>query len=228
MHEEIGTETPVRILIADDDKAIGDILYDLISEDGRRVDICRNGAEAIESLKGRTYDLIIVDLVMPEANGMEVLTFAKKMNPDVIVIILTGHASLETAIAAIREGAYDYIRKPCKLEEIKLSVDHGLEKITLNRENRDLLKKLEIAYEKLHDLMTRTEKKGEETDRVEHINFYSSSHPNLHYLYTDKSSPKSTIDQLQTLTSLKERGTLTDSEFNAFKRHLLTTISMNE
>ena len=228
MHEEIGTETPVRILIADDDKAIGDILHDLISEDGRRVDICQNGAEAIERLKEESYDLIIVDLVMPEANGMEVLTFAKKMNPDVIVIILTGHASLETAIAAIREGAYDYIRKPCKLDEIKLSVDHALEKIRLNRENRELLKKLEIAYEKLHELMIRKEKKGEDVDKMGNINFYSSSHPNLHYLYTEKSSPKSTIEQLQTLTSLKERGTLTDREFNAFKRHLLTTISMNE
>jgi DNA-binding NtrC family response regulator len=228
MLDGIGTEMPIRILIADDDKAIGDILHDLISEDGRRVDICQNGAEAIERLKGESYDLIIVDLVMPEANGMEVLKFAKKMNVDVIVIILTGHASLETAISAIKEGAYDYIRKPCKLEEIKLSVDHALEKIRLNQENRDLLKKLEIAYEKLHDLMALKEQQGEKIEKAEHINFFSSNLPNLHYLYTEKSSPKNTIDQLQTLTSLRERGTLTESEFKSLKRHLLTAISMNQ
>ena len=228
MLEEIGTQTPIRILIADDDKAIADILYDLISGDGRRVDICHNGAEAMERLKGEVYDLIILDLVMPEASGMEVLTFAKKTNPDVIVIILTGHASLETAITAIKKGAYDYIRKPCKMEEIKLSVDHALEKIRLNRENKDLLNKLEIAYQKLHELMSLREHKGEETYREGNVNFFSANLPNLHYLYTEKPSPKNTIDQLQALTSLKESGTLTETEFKAFKRHLLAAISITD
>jgi DNA-binding response OmpR family regulator len=228
MHEEIATEAPIRILIADDDKTIGDILHDLISKENRSVEICQNGAEAMERIRRNAYDLIILDLVMPKADGMEVLKFAKEMNNDAVVIILTGHASLETAITAVKEGAYDYIRKPCKLEEIELSVDNALEKIRLNRENRDLLNKLEIAYEKLHALMIHKENKTGETDRSENINFFSPNLPNLHYLYAEKPTSDKTIDQLQALTSLRESGSLTESEFRAFKRHLLTAISASE
>jgi len=119
-----------NILIIDDDKTIADILKDLLSETERRnaVDVCYDGLAAVENLQKNVYDLVIVDLVMPRIGGLDVLKYAKKINPDVIVIIITGYASLETAIMAIKEGAYDYIRKPCKLEEIKIAVENAIDK----------------------------------------------------------------------------------------------------
>jgi DNA-binding NtrC family response regulator len=118
MHTRRGLN--IKILIVDDDKVVADVLRDLISENGERtVDVCYDGLSAIETIQKNLYDLLIVDLVMPRVGGLDLLKYAKKVNPDIIVVIITGYASLETAIMAIKEGAYDYIRKPCNLEEIR-------------------------------------------------------------------------------------------------------------
>jgi len=158
---------------------------------------------------------------MPRVGGLDVLKYAKKVNPDVIVIIITGYASIETAIMAIKEGAYDYIRKPCKLEEIKIVVENAVDKIKLNRENRELLKKLQDAY---HELMLLKEEK-DEGKKIASINFFSSNMPSLHYLYDNDSPPNNYVDKLQALSSLKENGMLTESEFKVFKGHLLKMVS---
>jgi len=212
----------INILIVDDDKVIADILKDLLSERGQAVDVCYDGLDAVESIQKNVYDLIIVDLVMPRIGGLDVLKYAKKINPDVIVIIITGYASLETAIMAIKEGAYDYIRKPCKLEEVKIAVENAIDKIRLNRENKGLLKKLQDAY---HELMVLKKEKNED-QKTANINFFSSNIPSLHYLYSTDSPASNHIDKLQALSSLKENGLVTESEFKAFKRHLLTMISL--
>ena len=220
MNEEV-TGRKIRTLIVDDDKITADILKDFLSDKGRSVDVCHDGLEAIESLEKKVYDLIIVDLVMPKAGGLEVLKHAKRVNPDVIVIIITGYASVETAIRAIKEGAYDYIRKPFKLEEIKIAVENATDRIKLNEENRELLRKLQDAYNELMVL-----KKGKDPEgKKANINFFSSNLPNLHYLYNKNSPPNNNIDKLQALSSLKEDGLLTADEFDSFKRYLLKVIN---
>ena len=220
MHDDIGAQ--IKILIVDDDKTIADILKDLISDTERSVDVYYDGLAAVESIQNNFYDLIIVDLVMPRVGGLDILKYAKKINPDVIVIIITGYASLETAIMAIKEGAYDYIRKPCKLEEIKIAVENAIDRIKLNRENRELLKKLQDAY---HELMV-LKKDKDKDEKIEGIKFFSSNLPNLHYLYHNNSPSNSYIEKLQALSSLKEKGMLTEGEFKAFKSHLLNMISL--
>ena len=221
MYEQLGLQT--KILIVDDDKTIADVLRDLISDTERSVDVCYDGLGAVESIQKKPYDLIIVDLDMPAVDGLEVLKYAKRINPGVIVIIITGYASLETAIVAIREGAYDYIRKPCKLEEIKIAVENAIDKIRLNRENRELLRKLQDAYRELMALKQETTGKDE---KIASINFFSSDLPIIHYLYHNNWPPNNHVDKLQALSSLKENGLLTETEFKAFKRHLLETISV--
>ena len=227
MIEENGPQ--IKILIIDDDKVVADILFDLIADSQRSVDVCYDGLAAIECIQKDSYDLIIVDLVMPKVGGLDILKYAKKTNPNSIVIIMTGYASLETAITAIREGAYDYITKPCKLEEIKIVIDNAIDKIKLNRENRELVAKLQDAYRELMVL----KKEDDEnkfliaTEKPENINFFSSSPPNLHYLYNADSPSTNYFDKLQALTSLKDNGMLTENEFNEFKKHLLKMISLN-
>ena len=222
MHKEIGLQT--KILIVDDDKIIADILKDLLADRERSVDVCYDGLASVECIQKNFYDLIIVDLVMPRVGGLDVLKYAKKINPDVIVIIITGYASIETAIMAIKEGAYDYIRKPCKLEEIKIVVENAVDKIKLNRENRELLRKLQDAY---HELMVLKEEKEEKDEgkKIASINFFSSNMAGLHYLYDNDSPPNNYVDKLQALSSLKENGMLTESEFKVFKGHLLKMVS---
>jgi YesN/AraC family two-component response regulator len=221
MHTRRGPN--IKILIVDDDKVVADVLGDLISENGERtVDVCYDGLSAIETIQKNLYDLLIVDLVMPRVGGLDLLKYAKKVNPDIIVVIITGYASLETAIMAIKEGAYDYIRKPCNLEEIRIVVKNAIEKITLYRENKDLVKKLQDAY---HELMVLKEKKLEDAE-AGNINLFSPNVPSLHYLYNPDHPPDNYVEKLQALSSLKENGLLTDSEFKAFKKHLVGMISL--
>ncbi|MGB2689555.1 MAG: response regulator [Desulfobacterales bacterium] len=214
----------INILIVDDEKAVADVLKDCISDKGRSIDVCHDGLEGIDHIQNNFYDLIIVDLVMPKVGGLDVLKYAKKANPDVLVIIITGYASLETAIMAVKEGAYDYIRKPCKLEEIRISVNNAIDKIKLFRENRGLLKEIKDAYHEL--MLLKKEKKADK--KISSINFFSSNMPSLHHLYNDNSSPNNTIDKLQALSLLKKSGGLTESEFETFKHKLLETINNEE
>lgn len=218
------TNRQIKILIIDDEKAVADILKDFLSDKDRSIDVCYDGLTGIECIQNNFYDLIIVDLVMPRVGGLEVLKYARKTNPDVLVIIITGHASLETAVMAIKEGAYDYIRKPCKLEEIRIVVENAIEKITLYRENRQLLKKLQDAY---NELMVCKQKKDDDK-KIASINFFSSNMPSLHYLYNNSSPPNNYIDKLQALSSLKNSGNLTEDEFKAFKRNLLKMIKHDQ
>ena len=218
------TNQQVNILIVDDEKDVADILKDCISDNERSITVCYDGLEGIQHIQNHFYDLIIVDLVMPKVGGLDVLKYAKIANPDVLVIIITGYASLETAILAVKEGAYDYIRKPCKLEEIKIAVDNAIDKIKLFRENRGLLKEINDAY---HELMLL--KKEKKTDKkISSINFFSSNMPSLHYLYNNNSSPNNTVDKLQALSLLRESGSLTESEFKTFKNNLLKMMDHEE
>lgn len=218
------THQQINILVVDDEKAVADILKDCISDKGRSVDVCYDGLEGIDHIQNNFYDLIIVDLMMPKVGGLDVLKYAKKANPDVLVIIITGYASLETAIMAIKEGAYDYIRKPCKLEEIRIAVNNAIDKIKLFRENRGLLKEIKDAYHEL--MLLKKEKKADK--KISSINFFSSNMPSLHYLYSNNSSSNNTVDKLQALSSLKESGSLTESEFKTFKLNLLKMINPEE
>ncbi|MGW8324388.1 MAG: response regulator, partial [Desulfobacterales bacterium] len=195
-----------------------------ISDKERSIDVCYDGLDGIDHIQRNSYDLVIVDLVMPKVGGLDVLKYAKIANPDVLVIIITGYASLETAIMAVREGAYDYIRKPCKLEEIKIVVDNAIDKIKLFRENKGLLKEIKDAYNEL--MLLKNEKKADK--KISSINFFSSNMPSLHYLYNNNSAPNSTIDKLQALSSLKERGGLTENEYKTFKHNLLKMINHEE
>lgn len=211
---------PVRILIVDDDVDIGDVLLDLISQEGRIVEVCYDGLAAVRRIQKSPYDLLVLDLVMPGLEGLEVFRYAKKINPDVVVIIITGYASLETAIAAIKEGAYDFIQKPFKLEGFKITVDNAVEKIRLNKENRDLLAKLQTAYKEL----TALKEKSASSGRIASINFLPSGMPSLHYLYGERRDEASILEKLNALVSLKEKGLLTDREFRAMKGHVLNAI----
>lgn len=217
----IDINDPIKILIVDDDKIIADILKDLTStpEAERSVSVCYDGNEAVDRLRNSYFDLIITDLIMPDTDGLEVLKFAKKMNPAVLVIIVTGYASLETAVIAIKEGAYDYIMKPCKLDEIRIVINRATDTIKLNRENKELLRKLQEAC---HELMA-LNKLRDKTEKSASLNFFSSNMAGLHDLYNN-TAPVNYIDQLQTLSTLKEKGMLTEGEFKSFKKHYLNIL----
>ena len=134
------------ILIVEDEKAARDTMIDLLAERGYEVQGAKNGEEAIEIAQEYSFNLVITDLKMPKGDGLQVLEQIKKVDPRTIVIICTGYGTVDTAVKAMRLGAYDYITKPIKAEEMKLVVQRALDYQRLQDENMLLQKQLKAKY----------------------------------------------------------------------------------
>jgi two-component system response regulator PilR (NtrC family) len=125
-HKE--TQTPSHILVVDDEAGMRDFLTILLQKEGYAVQSVGNGEEALQILADRDFDLVITDLKMPRLSGLEVLQQIKQQNPDMGVILITAYASPETAVDAMKDGAFDYISKPFAVEEMKEVVRSALHK----------------------------------------------------------------------------------------------------
>ena len=138
-----------NILIIDDDPDILDLLESILATEGYGVYRAADGNKALEVFRSRTVDLAITDLNMPGMGGLEVLSEIKRLDADVEVIVLTGNATLENAIQALKEnGAFDYLTKPLEnIEDLLISVQRAIEKRNLTLENRSLIKGLKAEVE---------------------------------------------------------------------------------
>jgi len=125
----------VRILVVDDDEITCNLLQEVLSKEGYGVDRALSGREAIDKGDGGPYDVVLTDIRMLEVDGMEVLKAYREKSPETAIIMMTAFGSIETAIQAIKEGAYDYVSKPFKLDEIRLTIRHALEHKRLVQEN---------------------------------------------------------------------------------------------
>jgi DNA-binding NtrC family response regulator len=110
--------TPIRLLLIDDEVGYVNVLSNRLSKRGFAVDKANSGSEALQRLRQQDFDVAVLDLKMEDMDGIEVLKILKKMAPELIVIMLTGHGSAEAAHEGIKEGAYDYLTKPCELEDL--------------------------------------------------------------------------------------------------------------
>jgi len=134
-----------RILIVDDEKGMREFLSIMLKKEGYDPVTAENGQKAIAMLQEDVYDLVITDVRMPKAGGVDVLKAVKETSPDTVVIMITAYATAETAVEAMKEGAYDYIMKPFKVDEIKLVVRNALEKRRLREENILLRREVEAG-----------------------------------------------------------------------------------
>src|SRR5438094_4460527 len=135
-----------RVLVVDDEKSMRDLLSITLEKEGYDVLTAAGGEAAIEALRRDATDAVITDLRMPKVDGLQVLRAAKEISPDVAVIVITAVASTETAVEAMKLGAYDYITKPFKLDEVNLIVRNALERKHLRAENQYLRKQLETQH----------------------------------------------------------------------------------
>ena len=125
-----------RILVVDDVVVVRELMTDILEDEGYTVVTAPNGKRALEMVR-ESADIVVVftDIMMPEMDGIELIHEARKIAPDLVPIVMTGYATLETARAAVKEGAYDYVLKPFNLSEIKLAVTNALERRRLMTEN---------------------------------------------------------------------------------------------
>jgi len=130
-----------KILVADDEQSMREFLDIMLKKEGFKVSLASNGEEVVRLVDNDLFDLILLDIRMPKLDGISALKKIKANAPETIVIMITAYASADTAIKAMKEGAYDYITKPFKVEEIKLIIKNALEKKNLQKEN-SLLKQV--------------------------------------------------------------------------------------
>jgi len=128
----------LTLLFADDERSLQELMKLELPRLGHRVTICPDGLTAFAALEKNTYDCILVDLDMPGKNGIEVIAHCKELSPETEAVVLTGKSSMDTAIAALRHGAFDYLTKPCKLIELQALLNRVIEKRQLKQKYRAL------------------------------------------------------------------------------------------
>ena len=135
-----------KILVVDDEKSMCEFLEIMLKKDGYEVTSTTSGEKALELLDNNLYSMVLTDVRMPGVNGFEVLRKTKEVSPDTVVIMITAYGSPEGAVTAIKEGAYDYVTKPFRVEEVKLTIKKSLERNNLIRENIRLRQEVEERY----------------------------------------------------------------------------------
>ena len=140
-------KTPARILVVDDEQSMRELLAIVLRREGYEILLAENGREALEALERGAVDLLISDFKMPDMTGVEVLRAAKRIDPDIIGIMITAFASTETAVDALRMGAYDYLSKPFDVDELKIVVRNALERKHLRQENVLLKRALQTTHQ---------------------------------------------------------------------------------
>ncbi len=136
-----------NILIIDDEKAIRKTLAEILSFEKYKVQEAANGEEGWNLFSQNTYSAVLCDIKMPKMDGMEFLKKATELNPDVPIILISGHGTIESAVDAVKEGAYDYISKPPDLNRLLITVRNAIDRNSLSKETRTLKKKISKSVE---------------------------------------------------------------------------------
>ena len=126
----------VRILVVDDEEMIREMLFDVLSQAGYTAKTAKDGNDAIAQIENEPFEIVITDLKMPGMSGLELLQRVQKINPDICVLIITAYSTVESAVSAMKLGAYDYICKPFELEEMKVIIERAVERQRLLQASR--------------------------------------------------------------------------------------------
>jgi two-component system, NtrC family, nitrogen regulation response regulator NtrX len=140
-----------NILIIDDEKAIRKTLSEILSYEGYKIDEAGDGEEGFRKFREKEYDVILCDIKMPKMDGIEFLEKAKDANPDLPIIMISGHGTIETAVEAVKKGAYDYISKPPDLNRLLITIRNAMDKTSLVAETKVLKRKVSKVQDMIGD-----------------------------------------------------------------------------
>ncbi len=158
-----------KILVAEDDAIVRDVIVKFLSEEGYHVAVAHDGLAAIKFLRLEYIKLVLTDLRMPGADGMEVLRTAMQIDPKIAVVVITAYGTLDTALDAMNEGAYDYIVKPFVMQQLLLTVRNAYKMVTLIEENEKLTNYLRETYRDLETIRSSVKNKDITLDSMERI-----------------------------------------------------------
>src|SRR5665647_2146938 len=146
----------VSILIVDDEESVRDSLFNWFIEDGYRVECAENAKKALSMLESDIFDIVLADIKMPGMDGLEMLKRIKSLRKDSIVIIMTAFATVDTAVQALKDGAFDYVTKPFDPDDLSHLIRNAAKQILLTEENEVLREKL-VSLENVDDLIGQSE-----------------------------------------------------------------------
>src|ERR1035437_8744343 len=164
----------ISILIVDDEESVRDSLYNWFIEDGFRVECAENARKALTILESDEFDIILADIKMPGMDGLEMLKRIKSIKPDSIVIIMTAFATVDTAVKALKDGAYDYVTKPFDPDDLTHLIRNATKQISLTDENETLKKKV-ISLENVEALIGKSEAMKDVLREIESVAQTNSS-----------------------------------------------------
>src|SRR5262245_24420780 len=134
------------ILVVDDEPAIRENLEILLTEANYKVTVAENGAEGLRKAESELFDLVLLDVMMPDKNGIEILRELHQSSPETAIVMITAYGTIENAVSAIKAGAADYVTKPWDNEKLLLEIRNGIQHRRLQMENRELKKALKQRY----------------------------------------------------------------------------------
>jgi Response regulator containing CheY-like receiver, AAA-type ATPase, and DNA-binding domains len=132
------SEDTIQVLVVDDEKIMQDSLFRILIKEGYEVKTASSGEEAVEKFDCESFDIVLLDIKMPGIGGIETLRRIKEMDPAITILIVTGYPSIDSAVRAIKLGAYDYITKPFTPDVLRVAINRALERKSLLTENLQL------------------------------------------------------------------------------------------
>src|SRR5437763_10418542 len=162
----MGTSRNGTILVVDDEEIMLEILETLLTREGYDVRLASSGAEGLEMARALPFDAAIVDIMMPGLDGIATLDELKRIDEDLAVIIITAYASVESAISAMKAGAFDYISKPFKNDEVLVVIRNAIERRRLVHENRALRQNIQERYHKFANIIGRSSRMRQVFDLI--------------------------------------------------------------
>ncbi len=215
--------------MADDDEIFLEILAETVEDAGATVELACDGMAALEQLSAGDFDILISDLNMPRMDGLTLLRQVRTLYPHILNILITGFGSLESAIQALRLGAYDYIQKPFMVEQVGVTIRNAVDRVKAYKERAGLLLEIENLHRKICSL---------EGKSYPESNVYDSSgnlmkgpllanvpgfRPDA-FLEKPQGNPNRAISALEALKGLKREGIISDSELGRLKQLIISRI----
>jgi DNA-binding NtrC family response regulator len=210
-----------KILVVDDEIFVRELLMEFLSKQDFEVVLAESGEKAIETIKSNPAQVALIDLKMPGMDGLKTMQEVKRISPHTLAIIMTGYPTIETSIEALRGGAYDYVVKPFKLNELKNAIDRALNEHRLRLEINELKERIKNLERDLKVYQI----SGRRSDVSKPQAGSDLSHIAGGALYRVKpkvnDKENSVLEQIRKLGELKEKGLLSQEEFESKKSELL-------
>ena len=219
----------MRVLVADDDEIFLEILAETVEKTGAAVELAPDGLVALEQLSAGDFDILISDLNMPRMDGLALLRNVRALYPHILTILITGFGSLESAIQALRLGAYDYIQKPFMVEQMGVTIRNAVDRVKAYKERAALLLEIEDLHRRICSLEGARYPESSVCDSSGNVmkGPLLANVPGFRpdaFLEMPQGNPNRAISALEALKGLKRDGIISDSELSKLKKLIISRI----